>query len=377
MEWFFWISVLWVLYAFAGYPAIVALLAPVLRRHIRKDDILPTVTVVIAAYNEARHIVATVVNKLEQDYPKDQLRIIVVSDDSDDGTDEAIRQIGDSRVQLLRQSPRQGKTAALNLAMPSVASDVVVFSDANSIYAADTIRTLVRNFADPDVGYVTGRMLYRSEGNSAVADGCSSFMRFENWLRGQETDLGSVVGVDGGVDAIRRELYEPMDADQLPDFVLPLMVRRQGFRVVYEQRALLFEDALAEAGSEFRMRVRVSLRALWTLFDLRDLLNPLRFGLFSWQLFSHKVVRYTAFLPLIALVPMNIALAPQGGIYTLALAAQLLFYAGALPGALVKSTSGLLAMPWYFLLVNTAAARAFWKFLRGQKQVIWQPRVGA
>jgi cellulose synthase/poly-beta-1,6-N-acetylglucosamine synthase-like glycosyltransferase len=377
MEVAFWVCVVWVVYAFVGYPLGVFLLARFVRRGVGKADATPSVTVLIAAYNEVRHIVATVVNKLEQDYPADRLNVVVVSDESEDGTDEAVRQLGENRVRLIRQTPRQGKTAGLNLAMPTIDSDIVVFSDANSIYAPDAVRQLVRNFADPEVGYVTGRMVYRSEDGSAVGEGCSTFMRFENWLRGEETKLGSVVGVDGGVDAVRRDLYRPMGADQLPDFVLPLKVREQGYRVVYEPAALLGEDALAEPAAEFRMRVRVSLRALWTLWDLRGLLNPFRYGLFSWQLFSHKVLRYTAFLPLLALLPLSVALSGQGAVYQLAFLAQVVFYLAALLGALAKSPGSLLGLPWYFVLVNVAAGKAFWKFLRGEKQVIWQPRVGA
>ena len=377
MEWTFWICALWVLYAFVGYPVGVFLLARLVNRSVGKEGITPSVTVVIAAYNEVRNIVATVTNKLEQDYPSGKLKIIVVSDESTDGTDAAVDQLQNPRVSLMRQTPRQGKTAALNLALAEVDSEIVVFSDANSLYSPTAIRQLVGNFADPEVGYVTGRMVYRSEDNSAVGDGCSLFMRLENWLRAEETRLGSVVGVDGGVDAVRRRLYEPMSADQLPDFVLPLRVRGQGYRVVYEPEAFLGEDALDNSTAEFRMRVRVSLRALWTLFDLRELLNPLRYGLFSWQLLSHKVLRYTAFIPLLALLPLSILLAPEARIYQLALVFQIIFYLVALIGAVVRSPGSVLGVPWYFVLVNLASGKAFWKFLRGEKQVIWQPRVGA
>lgn len=377
MEIVFWVSAIWVLYAVVGYPLGVVALSRLVRRDVAKTDITPDVTVVIAAYNESRHIVATLVNKLEQDYPTDRLRVVVVSDESDDGTDEAVRQLGDTRVRLMRQTPRQGKTAAINLAMGEITSDIVVFSDANSVYAPDTIRRLVGNFADPEVGYVTGRMVYRGADSSAVAEGCSTFMRFENWLRHEETKLGSVVGVDGGVDAVRRPLYESMRADQLPDFVLPLSVRGKGYRVVYEPLAYLVEDALDESDAEFRMRVRVSLRALWTLSELRHMLNPFRYGLFSWQLLSHKLLRYTVFLPMIALIPANAALLPAGWFYQLAFAVQVLFYGMALSGALARSPGSMRGLPWYFLLVNVAAGQALWKFMRGEKQIIWQPRVGA
>lgn len=376
IEWAFWFCVLWAAYAVIGYPAGVFLLSRVMNRAVSKDDVLPSVTVVIAAYNEVDHILATVANKLDQDYPEQKLDVVVVSDESDDGTDEALANLESTRVRVLRQTPRQGKTAALNMALTEVTSDIVVFSDANSIYDSGAIRQLVRNFADPEVGYVTGRMVYRSADDSQIGESCSAFMRFENWLRRLETRLGSIVGVDGGVDAVRRELFQPMRADQLPDFVLPLRVRQQGFRVVYEPDARLVEDALTEPSDEFRMRVRVGLRAFWALFDLSELLNPLRYGLFSWQLWSHKVLRYTVFLPLLLLLPLSILLAGVGPIYALALWLQAGFYLVALTGGLSNAPSTVLGLPWYFVLVNVAAAQAFWKFIRGQKQVIWQPRIG-
>src|SRR5688572_7812644 len=151
------------------------------RRVASSEDYLPRVTVLTAAYNEARHIAATVRNKLEQDYPAHLLDVIVVSDESTDGTDEIVTRIAetDGRVRLLRQVPRQGKTAALNLAMSEVRGEIIVFSDANSLYRPDTLRKLVRNFADGRVGYVTGRMLYVNPDGSLVGDGCSAFMRYE------------------------------------------------------------------------------------------------------------------------------------------------------------------------------------------------------
>ena len=377
MELAFWLCVFWVFYAFAGYPLVVFLLARVINRPVCKKEIFPRVTVIIAAYNEAQHIVETVNNKLAQDYPADRLNVIVVSDESDDDTDQLVDSISSPRVILLRQSPRQGKTAALNLALPMTDGEIIVFADANSVYAPDAIRQLVRSFADPEVGYASGRMVYQVAGSGSVADGCSAYMRLENTLRHQETRLGSIVGVNGGIDAVRRELYRPMNADQLPDFVLPLLVRKQGYRVVYEPRARLVEDALTQTAAEFRMRVRVTLRALWALSDLRSLFNPFRYGLFSWQLLSHKLLRYTAFLPLIALLPLSITLTGSGLIYQAALVSQALFYLLAITAVGRTSAATWQALPYYFLLLNAASAKAAWKFLRRQKQVIWQPRVGA
>jgi cellulose synthase/poly-beta-1,6-N-acetylglucosamine synthase-like glycosyltransferase len=360
----------------------VGALGRVLRRTVAASDTyLPRVTVLTAAFNEARHIEATVLNKLRQDYPAGLLDVIVVSDESTDGTDDIVARIaaGDARVRLMRQVPRSGKTSGLNLAMPQVCGEIVIFADANSIYRPDTVRRLVRNFADPRVGYVTGKMLYVNPDGSLVGDGCSAYMRYENALRAAETRVGSVVGVDGGVDAVRRELYLPMRADQLPDFVLPLSVVEQGRRVVFADDAVLTEDTLSTGASEYRMRVRVALRALWALWDKRGLLNPLRSGLFAWQLWSHKVLRYLSFLPLVGAMVLNWMLLDQGAAYVAGVIFQGVFLAltaaawiGA--GGIGRSSVGRYCL--YFALLNWASLIALTRFLRGQKQVIWQPRVG-
>jgi hypothetical protein len=204
-------------------------------------------------------------------------------------------------------------------------------------------------------------------------------MRYENALRAAETQVGSVVGVDGGVDAVRRVLYKPMRADQLPDFVLPLTVVEQGYRVVFEPEANLTEDTLTTEGSEYRMRVRVALRALWALWDKRALLNPFRFGLFAWQLWSHKVLRYLSFVPLAGAMALNWFLLDAGPIYIAAIGGQIAFatlVVTALVGPKAIGQSALGRYCFYFALLNWASAVALTRFVRGQKQVLWQPRVG-
>jgi cellulose synthase/poly-beta-1,6-N-acetylglucosamine synthase-like glycosyltransferase len=382
LETWFWTLGVVGLYPYVIYPVVVAVLGRLIERAVRRDDAFtPRVTVITAAFNEQAHIGATIENKLQLDYPADRLDMIVVSDASADRTDEIVRQIAarDPRVQLLRNETRAGKTSGLNLAIPHAQGEIVVFADANSIYRPDAIRKLVRNFADPRVGYVTGRMLYVNADGSLVGDGCSAYMRYENSLRAAETRIGSIVGVDGGVDAIRRELYQPMRPDQLPDFVAPLNVAEQGFRVVYEPLAVLTEDTLSAQSQEYRMRVRVALRAFWALWDKRVLLNPFRFGLYAWQLWSHKLLRYLSFLPLAAALVLNWLLLPRGGIYALGVMAQVAFAilcVAAMAGVRGIGQFAGARYSYYFFLLNWASAVAFVRFVRGQKQVLWQPRVG-
>jgi len=372
-------SLLLLLYIYLGYPVAALFLARIINREVYKAPYEPSVTILIAAYNEEEHIERTVENKLELDYPDDRLEIIVISDQSDDRTDDIVKSFSDKRVKFLRQEPRRGKTSALNLAMPHASGEIIVFSDANSIYEKQALRYLVENFSDPSVGYVTGKMIYINHDGTIIGNGCSTYMRYENLLREVETKIGSVVGVDGGVDAVRKSLYREMRHDQLPDFVLPLMVVEQGYRVVYEPRAVLMEDTLKSPEDENRMRVRVSLRALWALFDMRVLFNPLRYGIFSVQLFSHKVLRYLGIIFVVAVYVSNIVLISRSMFYKLFFVLQSVVLGMALAGRHMEKkgmSSHVFYIPYYFFLINIAAGQALLKFLRGEKQATWAPRKG-
>jgi len=380
-EFAFWACLIVGLYPYVGYPLCVVLLRAIRPRPVRSGPVTPSVTVVISAYNEAAHIEATVRNKLDQDYPAGLLDVMIVSDGSIDGTDEILKGLAlqDPRVRFFRQEPRSGKTAALNGLLEHSRAEIIVFSDANSIYRPDAVRRLVAPFADPEVGYASGRMLYVDPQGSLVGDGCTAYMRYENALRACESAVGSVVGVDGGVDAVRRPLYRPMRADQLPDFVLPLAVVEQSYRVVYVPDAMLEEETLTSESAEYRMRVRVALRSFWALWDKRALLNPVRFPLFSWQLASHKLLRYLSFLPLGLAAVLNWLLVPRGPLYAALAAGQCaaaLLALLALHGPPRLRAFSLARYCYYFLLLNWASAVAFARFLRGEKQVLWQPRTG-
>lgn len=379
MEIIFWLSTLLILYIYLGYPLLLKYLPKMAPHSHNQPSTLPPVTVLIPAFNEAKVIEATIHNKLAQNYPAELLQIIVISDESEDATDELVNAIAaqDGRVSLIRQSPRQGKTSGLNLAMPYAQGEIIIFSDANSHYHPDAIHELVKCFNDPEVGYVTGKMVYVNSDGSLVGDGCSAYMKYENHMRQLESQVGSIVGVDGGIDAIRKSLYQPMNADQLPDFVLPLKVITQGKRVIFCESALLNEESLSNAQSEFRMRVRVSLRAYWAMWDMKHLFNPFKYGLFTLQLSSHKLLRYLAFIPLLLALISNGFITGEASFYQLSFLIQILFYGAAAFVALNDGTNNrLLGLAHYFCLINTASAMAFLKFIKGEKIVLWKPRVG-
>jgi len=379
IEVIFIFSLFMLFYIYAGYPLVAGVYGFVAPRPLCNGLVFPTVSVLISAYNEEDVIAATIENKLGQDYPHNKLEIIVVSDGSDDRTDKIVEAFAVRGVKLLRQDPRAGKTSALNLAVTHASGEIIVFSDANSIYAPDALRHLTANFADPSVGYVTGSMIFANPDGTPIGDGCSSYMKYENTLRTIETRIGSVVGVDGGIDAVRKKLYHPMRGDQLPDFVLPLKIVEQGYRVVYEPNAILRELSLKSGQDEYRMRVRVSLRSFWALFDMRHLLGPKVNLLFAWQLWSHKLLRYLCFVFLVSAYTTNMLLLGKGTGYVILFLIQnagylLAFFTPYLER--IGKKSWLFSLARYFFLINLAAAHAFCKFMVGKKQVIWTPRKG-
>lgn len=366
------------LYPLLGYPLVLACVGWLRPRPVRRQPFWPPVTIVIPAYNEVACIAATLDNKLALDYPRDLMQIIVVSDASDDGTDECVLRYADRGVQLLRQSAREGKAAGLNRAVRNASGEIIVFSDANSRFAPDAVRLMMENFADSEVGYVTGCLEFEHRGATSGRGG-GAYMRYENWLRRIETRAGSIVGVNGGVDAMRRSLYSDVPADQISDFVLPLSVIETGHRVVYDERVQSREEANEQLGSEFRMRVRVALRALRGLQYKRALLNPLRWPCVAFCIVSHKVLRYATFLFLAAALVLNCLLARQSTLFAWLLAAQACAYllaATSLIARLPRPVRAFSSLPGYFVVSNVAFAVAAWRFLRGETMATWRPRGG-
>jgi len=379
LEFLFTSSLFMIIYIYLGYPVLVFLISLKKNKKIETGNFFPFVSIVIAAFNEEECIGDTLKNKLDLDYPGEKLEILVVSDESSDRTDEIVKQYEPRNVKLLRQVPRAGKTSALNMAAQIAKGEIIVFSDANSIYARDALKRLLSNFCDPTVGYVTGKMVYTNLDGSITGEGCSAYMKYENMLRECETKIGSIVGADGGIDAVRKNLYHLMNPDQLPDFVLPLKIVEQGFRVVYEPGAILNEPSLRGLEDEYKMRLRVSLRALWAMSDMRQLLSFKQFGIFAWQLWSHKLLRYFCFVFLLIAFISNLLLWPENNFYRLSFMLQMFAYLGAYLSTVLNRSNNnfrVLSFFHYFVLINFAAAHAVVKYILGQKMVTWSPRKG-
>ena len=370
----FWILLGLVVYVYFGY----ALLLLVIRalggaRRVAAADHEPPVTLIVSAFNEESVIAEKIENSLALDYPRERLQIIVVSDASEDRTDAIVRSYADRGVELLRMPERGGKTVGLNAAVARARGELIIFSDANAMYRPDVVRALARNFADPAVGAAVGESTYVDpEVESERSEGL--YWRYETAIKQLESAIGSVVGGDGAIYAIRKELYVPMRADALSDFVNPLQIVKAGFRCIYEPAAISYERAADSFEKEFRRKVRIVNRAWRAFFGMSALLNPLRYGFFSFQLLSHKLLRWLVPVFLAALLVVNALLVKAGTLYAVLFAGQILFYLLALGGHLARRGPQMpfaISVPYYFCLVNLASALGILDVLRGKRYTTW------
>lgn len=375
-----WVLSLFLLaYVYAGFPVLLGLVSLILRKHHRSDrDHEPTVTLIISAYNEEAVIREKIDNSLAIDYPPEKLDILVVSDASDDRTDSLVLACGDPRVRLLRVEGRRGKTMGLNAALEQIRTELVLFSDANALYDSQAVSNMVRHFADPGVGYVVGHARYIDSSSTAAGESENLYWNFEIQLKQWESDVHSVVGGDGAIYMIRRSLYQPLEATDINDFVNPLQIVAAGFRGIFDPSAFCVEAPADDFEKEFGRKVRIVNRSFNGFLRVRQLLNPLRYGRFSWLLFSHKVLRW--FSPFLLLAHfIATLLLPMDGLAGLIALGSLTFYTL----IIVAATIGLLNEQhggrvfsyakffYYFMLMNVASAFGVLSRLQGRRIVTW------
>ncbi len=372
----FWLAAGAIFYTYAGYPLLLLLLRFVRAKPVRRREHTPTVSVIIAAYNEERDLSAKLENTLALDYPPSKLEIIVTSDCSQDRTDEIALSFASRGVQLHRQSERLGKTAAQNAAVKKARGEILLFSDATTLYQPDVLRVIVPSFADPEVGCVTGRVIYSADAVSTVGQGTRSYWNYEFLLKSCESAITSLIGVCGCMYAVRKSAYVPLYHEACSDFVIATVMVQQGLRAIYEPTAVCWEEPNAEAKRELAVRVRITTQTFADLWRNREMLNPFKHGFYAIQLLSHKVLRYM--IPVFLLVTLITSglLATGSWLYALIFGCQLAFYlvAGA---SWLSEKAGVksywLAFPQYFVITNLASLLALFKLVRGERYIRWEP----
>jgi len=373
----FWICTAAVVYVYLGYPFFLGVLSRLAPRHHRVDETLrPPVSLLISAYNESAVIRQKIENSLQLNYPRQLFEIIIVSDCSNDGTDDIAAAYSLQGVRLIRQSTRLGKAMGLNLAVPQAHGEIIVFSDANAMYQPDVIEKFVRHFADQKIGYVVGNARYfesASDSQSSQSEGL--YWKLETWLKRKESEFESVVGGDGAIYAIRRELYSPLLPTDINDFLNPLQIVIRGYRGLFDPEVVCYEATADTFAQEFRRKVRIVSRALNAVWRAKGTLNPFRNARHWWLLVSHKILRWFAPFFLLGFFFTSLFLVGVP-FFRWVLLAQALCYLLAIAGWFLQDNPAspkLLSTAFYFCVVNLASLLGCIKCLRGDLSGTWVP----
>jgi len=386
----FWVSGFIIFYAFGGYGIFLLFFLKIKHIFYRPnlisgeitDENLPEVCLIIAAYNERDYVDLKIKNSLALDYPPDRLKVIWVNDGSDDGTPELVENYPE--VALLHNPRRSGKIEAMNRGVEFSKAPILMFSDANTVLSKNALRAVVSHFKDKTVGCVAGEKQFFQDKNQPVAAvGEGFYWKIESWLKQLDYQFYSTIGATGELFAVRRELYQPVEPDTLlDDFMISMRITQQGFRVAYEPTAVASEHGSSNVKEELKRKVRIAAGCYQSFFRLKKLLNPfVNFKLF-FQYVSHKVLRWTlAPLALISILLSNVfILIAQDqfqvfSVYSILFFLQILFYVLATVGFLTQKHPfriKLIYAPFYFVAMNYAMFKGFFRFLKGKQNVLWE-----
>jgi cellulose synthase/poly-beta-1,6-N-acetylglucosamine synthase-like glycosyltransferase len=371
----FWFSIFFIIYAYAGYPVVlyVCCLFTKLPRAKHGDPFLPKMSLLISAYNEEKVIREKLINSLNLDYPRELFEVIVVSDASDDMTESIVEEYKALGVALHHYEGHIGKTACLNRTIPRTNGEIIVFSDANSQYDRHALRGLAEGFVDESVGCVTGWTEY--VGSNEQSPGL--YARLEMLVKDLESKIGSCVGADGAIFAIRKNLFVPLKDYDINDLVIPLNIVRQGYRVVLGKGIYCLEDSAGSSKKEFTRQTRITARTLRALFNFSDLFNFFKYPLFAFQIISHKLLKFMVpyFLILVTLSSAYLTIRGDAWLYSsafLILTCCYLFWWIGYRGIKVPLISRIVSITQMFLTFNLAIAIGWIKYLQGETFTTWK-----
>lgn len=386
----FWVSFILLFWTYFGYPLLMFLWAKLAAKPVQKDDILPSVTMLVPAYNEADVIGQKLENSVSLSYPKDKLQLLFIDDGSDDGTPEIIQSFAERGVTLLKQPTRGGKMGAVNMGFEHADGEIVVLSDASPMYEKDSLQKLVRGFADPSVGVIVGTLAIWDT-DKGVAKQAGMYWKYEAALRKWESKTGSTVAVHGNMFAIRRHLHKPLTKGTINDeFSLAMEANRQGFRVIYEPEAISYDEASGSMTDEYNRRVRINAGRYQALFNAGYLRAPSL--QMAFRLFSHKLLRPLSPVFMILMFVANVitVLLPaesnnpvllQRTWGVVLLIGQIGFYLLAWLGAIFEKRGYkkilIFSLPYFFVSSNFAALMGLWRWVSGRQKVTWKKRTAS
>ena len=373
-ELLFWSSTALIAYAYVGYPMALALIRLVHKEVVNKADITPSVTFIITAYNEERRIGEKLNNTLKLDYPAALLEVIVASDCSSDRTDQVVRSYEDRGIKLVRADLRKGKEAAQKLAVGVAKGEILVFSDVATILQPDAIRNIVKSFNDPSVGCVSSADRFVDQDGRTSGEG--AYVKYEMFLRSLESTVYSLVGLSGSFFAARSSVCRQSWSEDLQsDFNTLLSSVRLGLRGVADPESVGYYHNLLDQRKEYERKVRTVVRGISVFMRSVSLLNPLRYHIFAWQLFSHKLCRWLVPFAMIAALVANGWLALSSPVYGVILLVQGGFYSLALVYMLSRRVPsvGMLRIPSFFVMANLSILDAWMRYFRGERIMSWTP----
>ena len=371
----FWLSVLLIFYSYAVYPAGLYIFQRFTKTpdFIKSDD-LPAISILISAYNEEAVIKGRIENIFNMDYPQDKIELIIATDGSDDKTNEIIESYQDRGVVLYAYKERRGKVNVLNETLPKAKNDIIVFSDANTMFIRSTLKNLVRRFGDQRVGCVCGKVEFINADGSKTADLEGIYWRYETFLKRMEGARGSLLGANGAIYAIRKDLYVPPEPDTIiDDFMIPMRILEKGYAVIYAPEAAATEEAAKKIIQEKQRRIRIGAGDFQALFRLKGMLNPLK-GFSAFAFMSHKVLRWKCPFFMVGAFVSNVFFLDQP-FYVFIFILQCAFYASAFIGQAL-SWSDIHKQPfsicYYFVSMNLALFLGFIRFLTGSQKPAWE-----
>lgn len=375
--WIFWVSFVGAAFSYFLYPLILAMLPARQRFQIPDsldDEHLPHLTLIVTVHNEARRIGSKLADVAALDYPRDRLEILIASDVSTDETDDIIRTAGHP-VRLVRADERRGKEYAQWCAIREARGELLVFSDVATRMPADSLRNLARCFVDPNVGAVSSEDRFISKDGSIVGEGL--YVRYEMWLRRLESGRAGLVGLSGSFFAARRHVCESWDTAAPSDFTVAFNCARLGHVAITSRDVVGIYSDVSDPQSEYRRKLRTVMRGITALVRHPYVLNPFRFGLFSFQVLGHKLMRWLVpwFLLVLFGTSVLLVLTTPAWIYSAALAAQVVFYTLVVLGACstwLRSRAPI-RIPYFFVEVNLAIAHATLLYLGGTRMTVWSP----
>lgn len=377
MEYIFWTILFLIVYSLFGYLTVIFLLSKIVRkRRIFDDRFVPSVSMLISAYNEDTVIAQKIENFIRMDYPEDKLRLLIGSDGSTDATNEILKKFENDRIRIFLYSGRKGKTAVLNNLIREAPGEIILFSDANTFYKPDAVRKIVRHFADKTVGGVCGSLILDNPDEKNVGGwGEKIYWGYENKIKEIEGKIRTTIGATGGIYAIRKELYNPVPENKnVPcDFLIPLTIAGRGFDIIYEGEAQAVEKTAKSIKNEFIRKVRIGTRSFRLIPMVLQYLNPFK-GFIAFGLWSHKIIRwFTPFL-LIALFVINILLAANP-FYKSILILQAVFLIFTLIGFILqffRKKLFIFSAPFYYITINAALFIAFFKSIFTTQKPTWE-----